>query len=96
MLAAAQPVVLFVDTFNGYFESINARAALKVLQAAGYTVHVATKLQPDGKHLCCGRTYLSSGMVDEAKAKAARSDGLAAAVRDERAFPSSGWSRPAC
>jgi FAD/FMN-containing dehydrogenase/Fe-S oxidoreductase len=70
VLAAARPVVLFVDTFNGYFESINARAALKVLQAAGYTVHVATKLQPDGKHLCCGRTYLTSGMLDEAKAKA--------------------------
>ncbi|MEO8656187.1 MAG: heterodisulfide reductase-related iron-sulfur binding cluster, partial [Ramlibacter sp.] len=70
VLAAARPVVLFVDTFNGYFESINARAALKVLQAAGYTVHVATKLRPDGKHLCCGRTYLTSGMVDEARAKA--------------------------
>jgi FAD/FMN-containing dehydrogenase/Fe-S oxidoreductase len=69
-LAAARPVVLFVDTFNGYFESLNARAALKVLQAAGYTVHVATKLRPDGKHLCCGRTYLTSGMVDEARAKA--------------------------
>jgi FAD/FMN-containing dehydrogenase/Fe-S oxidoreductase len=70
VLAANRPVVLFVDTFNGYFESLNARAALKVLQAAGYTVHVATKLQPDGKHLCCGRTYLSSGMLEEAKAKA--------------------------
>ncbi|HMA07480.1 MAG TPA: FAD-binding oxidoreductase, partial [Ramlibacter sp.] len=66
----ARPVVLFVDTFNGYFESINARAALQVLQAAGYTVHVATKLRPDGKHLCCGRTYLTCGMVDEARAKA--------------------------
>ncbi len=83
VLVAARPVVLFVDTFNGYFESINARAALKVLQAAGYTVHVATKLRPDGKHLCCGRTYLTSGMVDEAKAKAARGGGLAAAVRAE-------------
>ena len=70
VLVAERPVVLFVDTFNGYFESPNARAALKVLQAAGYTVHVATKLQPDGKHLCCGRTYLSSGMVEEARAKA--------------------------
>ncbi len=70
VLAASRPVVLFVDTFNGYFESGNAHAAHKVLQAAGYTVHVASKLQPDGKHLCCGRTYLTSGMVDEAKAKA--------------------------
>jgi FAD/FMN-containing dehydrogenase/Fe-S oxidoreductase len=70
VLAAGRPVVLFVDTFNGYFESANARAALRVLQAAGYTVHVATKLKPDGKHLCCGRTYLTSGMVEEARTKA--------------------------
>ncbi|MDP3700778.1 MAG: FAD-linked oxidase C-terminal domain-containing protein [Hylemonella sp.] len=70
VLAATKPVVLFVDTFNGYFESENAHAALQVLQAAGYTVHVATKVQDDGKHLCCGRTFLSAGMVDQAKVKA--------------------------
>ncbi|MES2977949.1 MAG: FAD-linked oxidase C-terminal domain-containing protein [Pseudomonadota bacterium] len=70
VLAAARPVVLFVDTFNGIFEASNAQAALRVLQAAGYTTHVATKAKPDGKHLCCGRTYLASGMVDEARAKA--------------------------
>jgi FAD/FMN-containing dehydrogenase/Fe-S oxidoreductase len=70
VMSARRGVVLFVDTFNGYFESPNAHAALKVLQAAGYTVHVATKLLPDGKHLCCGRTYLAGGMVDQAKAKA--------------------------
>ena len=70
VLAAGKPVVLFVDTFNGYFESENALSALKVLQAAGYTVHVATKTVADGKQLCCGRTYLASGMVDQAKAKA--------------------------
>ena len=70
VLLAAKPVVLFVDTFNGYFESDNAVSALKVLQAAGYTVHVATKQIADGKHLCCGRTYLSGGMVKEAKTKA--------------------------
>ena len=69
-LAAARPVVLFVDTFNGFFESANAQAAFDVLQAAGYTVHVAGKQVADGKHLCCGRTYLASGRVDEAKAKA--------------------------
>lgn len=62
-------VVLFVDTFNGYFESENAHAAVKVLQAAGYKVHVASKLNGSG-HLCCGRTYLASGMVDQAREKA--------------------------
>jgi Fe-S oxidoreductase len=70
VLSSARPVVLFVDTFNGYFESDNARAAVKVLQAAGYTVHVAAKEKADGGHLCCGRTYLASGMVDDAKRKA--------------------------
>jgi Fe-S oxidoreductase len=56
-------LVLFVDTFNRYFEPQNARAALQVLQAAGYRVHA-----PRG--LCCGRTYLSVGLVDEAKREA--------------------------
>ncbi len=70
VLAAARPVVLFVDTFNGYFESANAHAAVRVLQVAGYTVHVATKTTDDGKHLCCGRTYLATGMVEQARAKA--------------------------
>jgi Fe-S oxidoreductase len=69
-LAAERPVVLFVDTFNGFFESANAQAALQVLRAAGYTVHLAAKAKADGKHLCCGRTYLATGQVDEAKAKA--------------------------
>ena len=70
VLTASNPVVLFVDTFNAFFESENAFSALKVLQAAGYTVHIATKKLADGKHLCCGRTYLSVGMVDEARVKA--------------------------
>jgi len=70
VLTSAKPVVLFVDTFNGYFESDNAASALKVLKAAGYTVHIATKTIADGKNLCCGRTFLASGMVDQAKAKA--------------------------
>jgi Fe-S oxidoreductase len=70
VLAAARPVVLFVDTFNGFFEPGNARAAFEVLQAAGYTVHVAAKDAGDGKHLCCGRTYLATGDVDTARAKA--------------------------
>ncbi|HJT63013.1 MAG TPA: FAD-linked oxidase C-terminal domain-containing protein [Burkholderiales bacterium] len=56
-------VVLFVDTFNRYFEPQNARAAFKVLEAAGYRVHA-----PRG--LCCGRTFLSAGLVDEAKKEA--------------------------
>jgi FAD/FMN-containing dehydrogenase/Fe-S oxidoreductase len=67
--------VLFVDTFNGTFESENARAAARVLNAAGYLVH--TLIKAPG-HYCCGRTYLAGGMIDEAKAKAAE---LIAALR---------------
>jgi Fe-S oxidoreductase len=58
-------VILLVDTFNRYFEPDNAHAAMKVLQAAGYRVHA-----PAG--LCCGRTFLTAGMVDEAKREARR------------------------
>ena len=59
--------VLFVDTFNGTFETENALAAAQVLRAAGYTLHTVTKR---GGHHCCGRTFLASGMVAEAKARA--------------------------
>jgi FAD/FMN-containing dehydrogenase/Fe-S oxidoreductase len=58
-------VVLFVDTFNRYFEPENAHAAKAVLEAAGYRVQA-----PSG--LCCGRTFLSVGMVDEARREAQR------------------------
>jgi Fe-S oxidoreductase len=63
--AADGDVVLFVDTFNRYFEPENARAAMNVLSSAGYRVHA-----PAG--LCCGRTFLTAGMVDEAKREAQR------------------------
>ena len=63
--------MLFVDTFNGTFESENAWAAARVLKAAGYLLHTVEKNEGRrGGHHCCGRTYLASGMVDEAKAKA--------------------------
>lgn len=63
-------VLLFVDTFNNYLESDNARAAFKVLQAAGYTVHLNTV--KDQRPLCCGRTFLSTGQVEKAQAEAQR------------------------
>lgn len=63
-------VLLFVDTFNNYMEGDNAKAAKRVLEAAGYLVHLnVTKGQ---RPLCCGRTYLSSGQFDKAKAEAKR------------------------
>ena len=60
-------VILFADTFNRYFEPENLRAAVRVLAAAGYRAVI-----PAGKPLCCGRTYLSAGLVDRARAEARR------------------------
>jgi len=62
--AANGDVVLFVDTFDRYFEPANARAAMRVLKAAGYEPILPA---PQGRPLCCGRTYVSSGMLDEAR-----------------------------
>ncbi|MEX2450063.1 MAG: FAD-linked oxidase C-terminal domain-containing protein [Rhodospirillales bacterium] len=59
-------VVLLADTFNTYFEPENLRAALRVLDAAGYRVHVPT-MENTRRPLCCGRTYLATGLVDKAK-----------------------------
>jgi FAD/FMN-containing dehydrogenase/Fe-S oxidoreductase len=68
---AGREVLVFVDTFNRWFEPENARAAMRVLQAAGYKVSAAQPLLR-GRPLCCGRTFLSAGMVQEAKAEARR------------------------
>src|SRR3569833_851078 len=64
-------VVLFADTFNRYFERENLDAAHRVLSAAGYRVIAPTPT--DGKRpLCCGRTFLSVGAVDQARAEMQR------------------------
>jgi FAD/FMN-containing dehydrogenase/Fe-S oxidoreductase len=64
-------VVLFVDTFNRWFEADVARAAEQVLRAAGYAVTFA-RAANSGRPLCCGRTYLGAGLLDEARAEAQR------------------------
>ena len=78
-------IVLFGDTFNRYFERENLEAAERVLAAGGYRLHrVAAK--DGGRPLCCGRTFLSAGLVDEARAEARRQARyLAAHVRPTRA-----------
>ena len=64
-------VVLLVDTFNTYFEPETASAALNVLDAAGYSVVTPGPVQ-GGRPLCCGRTFLNAGLVDEARTEASR------------------------
>ncbi len=65
-----QEVLLFADTFNRYYEPENLRDAVTVLGAAGYRVRPAQA--GDGRPLCCGRTYLAAGMVEQARAEARR------------------------
>lgn len=64
-------VVLLADTFNTWFEPENLRSARTVLIALGYRVHIAQAVG-GGARLCCGRTYLATGMVDKARAEAQR------------------------
>jgi len=63
--------VLFVDCFDRWFEPQNARAAARVLAAAGYAVRVARPLR-GARPLCCGRTQLAVGRVEEARREARR------------------------
>jgi FAD/FMN-containing dehydrogenase/Fe-S oxidoreductase len=68
---SGRAVVLLVDTFNRWFEPENARAAERVLRRAGYDV-LPVPAPDDGRPLCCGRTFLAAGLVDEARAEARR------------------------
>ena len=66
---SGREVLLFTDCFNRHFEPENPRAAVLVLAKAGYAVRPAAG---QGRPLCCGRTYLAAGMVEEARAEARR------------------------
>lgn len=72
--AGDRDVILFVDTFALHFEPEIAAAAHQVLTAAGYNV-ITLRAQPEDepdRALCCGRTYLSLGQVEEARHEARR------------------------
>jgi len=68
----AGEVVFFADTFNRYFERENLDAALTVLHAGGYRVHLVKPADGSSRPLCCGRTFLSIGQVEEARLEAER------------------------
>jgi len=84
--ADGREVVLFADTFNTYFEPDNLRDAAEVLSRLGYRVIVPRADEEPGwryasvlmtgstkpRPLCCGRTFLAAGLVDEAKKEAHR------------------------
>jgi Fe-S oxidoreductase len=68
-------VVLLVDCFGRHFEPEVPVAALRVLGAAGYRVHIAAPAATDAdpaRPLCCGRTWLAQGLVREAADEARR------------------------
>lgn len=66
--AGGHEVVLFADTFNRIYERENLDAALRVLAAGGYRVHLP-KPASGNRPPCCGRTFLSAGLVDEARSE---------------------------
>lgn len=73
-------VLIFADTFNRYFEPETLRAAERVLGRSGKAVGVVT----DGaRPLCCGRTYLSAGMTDQAVAEMTRTVAAFRAALDQ-------------
>ena len=57
----AMPVLLWPDTFNNYFLPDTAKAAVRVLESAGYRVTLPQA------NLCCGRPLYDWGMLDRAK-----------------------------
>ena len=66
-------LVLLADTFNRYFEPDNLAAAHRVLAAAGYRVHAPLPSLATGtRPVCCGRTFLAAGLVEEARKEARR------------------------
>jgi FAD/FMN-containing dehydrogenase/Fe-S oxidoreductase len=67
--ASGPEVVLFADTFNRAYERENLDAALRVLVAGGYRVHLPKPVSGGARPLCCGRTFLSAGLVDQARAE---------------------------
>jgi FAD/FMN-containing dehydrogenase/Fe-S oxidoreductase len=55
------PVILWADTFNNHFLPATAKAAVAVLEHAGFSVQVP--MQP----LCCGRPLYEYGFLDRAR-----------------------------
>jgi Fe-S oxidoreductase len=69
-------VVLWPDSFTNYLAPQVGRAAVAVLEAAGYQV-----VLPDGP-VCCGLTWISTGQLRGAKRRIRRSLDVLAAQLD--------------
>jgi FAD/FMN-containing dehydrogenase/Fe-S oxidoreductase len=62
-VAPGQPVLLWVDTFTDHFSPRVGQAAVRVLEAAGYSVRITAA------EVCCGLTWISTGQLDGAKGR---------------------------
>src|SRR6201999_2495386 len=65
--ASRKPVFLWVDTFTNAFSPEVGRAAVAVLEGAGYEVRIT------GQNVCCGLTWISTGQLDGARRQLRRS-----------------------
>jgi len=65
-------VLLFADCFNRYFEPDNLQAAVDVLVSIGRRVRFVAPVGDETRPLCCGRTFLSVGLVEEARQELTR------------------------
>jgi FAD/FMN-containing dehydrogenase/Fe-S oxidoreductase len=61
------PVLLWVDTFTDHFTPEVGQAAVRVLEAAGYTIQITSR------PTCCGLTWISTGQLDGARRQLRRS-----------------------
>jgi Fe-S oxidoreductase len=75
--AHRERVILWPDTFNEHFHPETLRAAVDVLEAAGFTVDVPTA------GLCCGRPLYDYGLLGQARR---RLETILAALRDDIAL----------
>jgi FAD/FMN-containing dehydrogenase/Fe-S oxidoreductase len=70
--AHGRPVLLWVDTFTDAFSPGVGQAAVRVLEAAGYSVRITDR------PVCCGLTWISTGQLDGARRQLRRTlDSLA-------------------
>ncbi|WP_366927583.1 FAD-binding and (Fe-S)-binding domain-containing protein [Aeromicrobium sp.] len=54
-------VLLWADSFTEFFDTAGGRAAVSVLEAAGYRVELLAK------PACCGLTWITTGQLDQAR-----------------------------
>ena len=66
------PVILFVDTFTRYFDTNVPRAAVDVFHRLGFNPVAPRPLPTRARPLCCGRTYISAGLLGHARAELQR------------------------